>query len=519
MKKFIQLYPIEILFSLVFITLAAILNLQFLEGSNLNTFITGHDEYLTVREVYSIINPLSFKHFIMAIISGDVMYYGRVMFYTDALFAYIPFKVWGIEGMVYSIRMTHSLWILLSFLLFIKTFIKSKLDKLLFLLGAGGLTFTLYFMSMPKPEPLQLFFLMLFFKGLYLNNFNFGKYFLWLGLALAVKINVLVLIPFFFILPFLTTPNFKFLFKKTFQSFIYFVIGFFIGIPSLALGFFKPIFWQTYINKVIFGTDRPYDDSSIGLMNWIENGFSGNYLWGNYSGYFFLVLAIILIVLQLKIKKVDIGWVILLSGFVLNMVIFILTKRIWPHYLWTGYILSIAGMVLIIQNAKWKNSFNLILKSLLIIFISLSLVLYVKVIPSYMHAESSTIMQKELKDAKEMYVYLNSQNDTARIGTDGTVFFPFNNFLKSNPYHPFSSELKINETKVVTWHLDKLEEIWEDKDWVVFRKYHPTLLNEMSLSPNIDKTLIIKRYQQKIEKDFIRDTSFGKNIVYKKNVK
>ena len=115
MKKFFLNHPIEILFSILFLTLAAVLNLQFLEGANINHFIAGHDEYLTVREVYSILNPLSWKHFVLAIIGGDILYYGRVMFYTDALFAYIPFKIWGLDGMVYAIRMTHAVFMLLSF--------------------------------------------------------------------------------------------------------------------------------------------------------------------------------------------------------------------------------------------------------------------------------------------------------------------------------------------------------------------------------------------------------------------
>ena len=104
-----------------------------MEGANINQSIAGHDEYLTVREVYSIINPLSWKHFILAIIGGDIMFYGRVMFYTDALFAYLPFKLFGLDGMVYAIRMTHSLWILISFLILNNLFIKTKWNQFLFL--------------------------------------------------------------------------------------------------------------------------------------------------------------------------------------------------------------------------------------------------------------------------------------------------------------------------------------------------------------------------------------------------
>jgi hypothetical protein len=135
MKKFFQSHPIEILFSILFLTLAAILNLQFLEGANINQSITGHDEYLTVQEVYSILSPLSWKHFILAIIGGDILYYGRVVFYTDSLFSWLPYKIWGIEGLVYAIRITHSIWLLVGLLILNTTFLKEKLYKFFFLFG------------------------------------------------------------------------------------------------------------------------------------------------------------------------------------------------------------------------------------------------------------------------------------------------------------------------------------------------------------------------------------------------
>jgi len=209
---------------------------------------------------------------------------------------------------------------------------------------------------------------------------------------------------------------------------------------------------------------------------------------------------------------------VLSSGLILCFFIFIFSKRLWPHYLWTGYILCISGMILVIQNTNFKKNFNLISKLLLMVFITLSSVLFLKLLPNYLFAESSREMQKEIKDAEEMYNYLSSQIEPAKIGTDGSVYFPFKYFLKSNPFHPFSSKIKLNEPLIISWHLDKLEEIWDDKDWVVFRKYHPTIINQIDVSPNVDKSLIIKLYNQKIDKEFKRDTAFGNNVVYKKHL-
>src|SRR5690606_10275091 len=116
MIKFIKNHIVEVIFTLLFILLSVVLNLQFLNGSNVNTIIAGHDEYIAVKEIYSILSPESFKHFIMAIISGNALYYGRIMFYFDALIAYLPFLIWGVKGMVLCIRLTHA-FILLAALL------------------------------------------------------------------------------------------------------------------------------------------------------------------------------------------------------------------------------------------------------------------------------------------------------------------------------------------------------------------------------------------------------------------
>ncbi|MCC6818430.1 MAG: hypothetical protein IT245_06040, partial [Bacteroidia bacterium] len=181
--KIITKYPFEFFFTLAFIILACVLNIQFLDGSNINDSIGGHDEYIAVKEVYSILHPASFKHFFMAIISGNALYYGRVMFYLDAVVAWIPDMIWGVKGMVLAIRMFHSVLIISSLLILAFTFLEKPVLRWLFLVGSCCLYYSLYFVMMPKPEPLQLLFIAWFLFEFKKSNWNFGKHFILIGLA------------------------------------------------------------------------------------------------------------------------------------------------------------------------------------------------------------------------------------------------------------------------------------------------------------------------------------------------
>ena len=182
--------PAEAGIFFIFLFLASALNLQYVSGGNVHTAIAGHDEYLTVREVYSILHPLSLKHFVMAIISGDVLYYGRIVFYSDALFAFLPEKIAGIAGMVFAIRMTHFLFLISGIWILASSFVGNAKIRVILLVSAMLCYFSFYFTMMPKPEPFQLFFLALFMRAFVKNNYSFGWYFLFAGIAYGIKFNL-----------------------------------------------------------------------------------------------------------------------------------------------------------------------------------------------------------------------------------------------------------------------------------------------------------------------------------------
>lgn len=523
MKKFIQSHPIEILFSILFLTIAAILNLQFLEGANINRTITGHDEYLTVREVYSILNPLSWKHFILAIIGGDILYYGRVVFYTDAFFAYIPYKIWGIEGMVYAIRMTHSLWLLLGLLILNAAFLKQNLYKFLFLFGSFGLYYTLYFIQMPKPEPLQLVFLALFVRGFVKREYQFGLHFIWLGLAFAAKVNALVIIPFMFLIPVIHYWNkgIKNNFIKSVKGIAYFFTGFFIGIPCLLLSPIQPVYLQTYLKKTIFGAEKSYDDASLTVIDWIRVGLGGSYLGNNWGGFVMVILILILLVfLGLKLlqtNKMSIPFLLLGMGMILMGFIFVMTKRLWPHYLWTGYIFVWLGLLVFLSNQTLQLIKVGILALIVVFFSTSSYAFYTSGLPSYLNHETKAA--NEIQASNKLYQYIESTYKGKSIGLDGTVWYPYCHFVLSEPYHPFASERPVICETCIKWHPDQPMEIWTE-DIVIFNLRHPKNYRKIetnNYTPTNWEEIEARFYNETVT-NFQLDTIIGNNWVYKRRV-
>ncbi|MBU6325413.1 MAG: hypothetical protein KJS92_07985 [Bacteroidetes bacterium] len=474
----------ELLFGGIFLLFAFRLNLQFLDGANINHFIAGHDEYLTIREVYSILEPASIKHWFLAVIGGDILYYGRVVFYSDALIAWLPYKIWGISGLVMAVRMARAIWILLALIVLGRTFIRKTGMRVFWYWGAGALLYTLYFTAMPKPEPIQLLFLALFFRGWATEGSpRFGKHYFWLGLAFAAKFNILTTLPFLFALPLLGFSPFKDFgwIKQALRSFAFFMGGFFAGIPCLLLSPVKPIYLQTYLRKTFLGTERYYDNQQLGFSQWMQQGLGQEYLFANWAAYLFLALLIWVIadgtLKALKDRKPDISWVIGITGFILLMSIMFMSKRLWPHYLWTGYILS--WFALIRYAAEHWNTGTFRRYSVMpFVFFGCLLPAYGffgGTVPAYLHRADLPEMKQESASADALYEYLNKNYAKANIGVDWSIKYPYSYYLKAFPYQENSTGKGGNENRI-KWYSDHIEEIWDNNDVVVFRKNYPPAL-------------------------------------------
>jgi hypothetical protein len=523
-SSFFSKYIVEILFVAISLPIAAVLNLQFIEGSNINTVIAGHDEYIAVKEVYSILHPVSWKHFFLSLIAGDVIFYGRIMFYVDAIFAWIPFKIWGVEGMVYAIRMTHSVFLISGLLILANVFLKQGIHKALFLLGTGAIFYSLYFLMMPKPEPMQLFFLALFLYYFKKTNWAFGLHFVLLGIAFGLKFNVLLLLPVIFILPFIKNNviSIRKNVIKAIKSCGFFLLGLFIAIPCLLLSPLKPIYLQTYIHETFMGTGKSYDKQSLSIFDWLKDGFGGYYLGHWIMGYFFLIFCLIAIILQIRRIRYskDLSSVVLLVfGFILTGVIMVTTKRLWPHYLWTGFIFLFLGLVMFsAQQTSLRQ--RRIYFSLIGVFSVVSFIFFItRDLPMFMQFDKDPVVAKDYQESKIAIAYIKHQYPLSQVATDPSLLYLFVDFVKAKPYHPFNTELAGPGQTRLLWYGDHPEQMWEDKnDLVVFYKnYPPKKINSFSVQSS-DKDLF-DLFKKETTTDFVKDTTLGNIMIYRRHIK
>lgn len=523
MKQFFKKYTIELVFGLVFIGLSLRLNLQFLLGSNINTIIAGHDEYIAVKEVYSILHPISLKHFVMAVISGNALYYGRIMFYIDAIVAFLPFKIWGTTGMVLAIRMFHAICILSAFLILSKTFLETNRQRVLFFIGSFCLYFTMYFIMMPKPEPLQLLVLTLFLHQLKKSNWSFGKHFILLGIAYGLKFNVLLILPIVFLLPLIKSGklNITNLVLPGFLSVFYFIIGVIIAIPCLILSPIKPIFLSTYLHETFGGTEKGYDSATLSFNDWMSSGLGGSYLGHWTLAYPFLVFVLVLIFINFKksFKTQNFSSILfMVMGLIFALVIMFKTKRLWPHYLWTAYIFMLIGMIgsLPILVDTYIKKIQLIIVSL---FVSSSLFFYCyRELPLYLGLDQRPEVQNNIRWSELAIQYINTKYKGSKIGTDGSFLYPFKDFVEVDLYHPFATTRPKEAETPYMWYVDAPQKIWDDSNKLVvfYKRLPPRMLKE---NPNV----YVGRHQElntlfieKTMKEFDLDTTIGELHIYKR---
>ena len=446
------------------------------DGSSgyLNTHYTQFDERIAISDVNSILHPGDAKHFVFYVISGSTQQYGRFMMYTDAAFSFVPEKIWGLRGQVIATRMCHFLFLLLAIHLLISFFITDKLLQL------SVLTFTLvspyfiYFSFIPKPEPFVLFFLALFLRGFVKSGWSFGWHFIWLGFAYGCKISVLPLIPVFFALPVFYQQQklqFSFNVKEIFKSILWLVVGFLICIPCLILSPVKPIFLHSYFSHTFGSVAKSSDSDSINFTEWFSH-FSHHYF--NFFAPLVFALSISAIAVALyslyKQKKISNSHIIFGVGLIQILLIFIFTKRIWPHYLFIGVTISMIGFVAVCENfyaskAKFVSLF-------LLMMIVPQLVKFASDVQALTQVEKSDEYVEMKKNGTAAITYLLNKN-IHKIKQDLSLFLPNDIVVKGIRYEPFP-ESKNKNTFEITGITDYDSSLYTSGyEAIVFEKYYP----------------------------------------------
>ena len=388
-------------------------------GNLLNPQNLYIDESITFNGVKKILHPASFNEFIWAITDGDDHRYGRILWNSIALAAYIPSVFFGDIGQLFAGRMLQVALLICSFIILAHTFIESRLLRLGLVFTLAVMPFTTYFMTMPKPEPIMIFCLALFFYFYKKNNLEEAKpYWILLGIAFGAKISILPAIP---ILLFSALYN-KILGRKPIETLrallltiFYIFIGFCLAIPMfikasgiiiIQLGILYLIIRLGIKNKMLawglalisalcilaIPEIRNHLPKNLGiryaLEQWIHatfmklnyGGLEPNFTWRDWSiffvTYWMMMPASIAIVisclvgslttliftnLAIRWRQLDSSLLILGALLIIGCLMFIspflsIKNRLWGMYLYPGSILIITSVYFCAELVSKKKN-------------------------------------------------------------------------------------------------------------------------------------------------------------------
>jgi len=298
-----------------------------------SSLLTAFDELFSINETYNIICASNPKELLLSVIAGDGYIYGRFIYVIDALTGFLPYKLFGLDGLVFSIRFTHALALLLGFHILIQKFIINKGIQTLALLTLLVFPFTIYFMGMPKPESFQILLLALFIK--YQDK---PWSYLFLGFALGSKISIVFGLLFFAILELKSLIKREQPFTKLLKKALYFSAALVFTVPALPLSLINPYFKQGLL-QIVSTTSKPYDDPNINFVDWIELMFTQ--FFGLPLALHIIFSALLLVATIYVFIKQPINRKYIIFGLLVILPIMLLTKRLWGHYLYLGFILII----------------------------------------------------------------------------------------------------------------------------------------------------------------------------------
>ena len=241
-------YSLIIITYIVFIGIA---NSDLIEGR----FSLHVDEQVLFDGVRKILNPDSKAQFLYLLFDGSDHRYGRLFWNINAILGYLPENIYGAMGQIYSGRMSSTFFLIISYIIFTITFFKSWFFRLLTIITLLAMPYTIYYMSMPKPEPLQLFTLSLFFYFFKKTNWDLSSwYWIFLGLAIGAKISTLpfaMCILFFVILRNYKESQFSKDFENISEPVFFTFLGLVISIPMLIKNFTTSIIFYKIIIRFL----------------------------------------------------------------------------------------------------------------------------------------------------------------------------------------------------------------------------------------------------------------------------
>lgn len=365
---------------------------------SLGRFALYMDERITFDGVKTILHSNSIRSTLEAIVHGDQRY-GRILWASMAGFSFLPEWLWGEEGQIIAGRMLQVFLIIASVLILTFGILSNWFLRVTLLCSIVAMPFSDYYMSMPKPEPIQILFLTIFCYYYFKTNLRFGWYWVFAGLAFGTKISTLPALIIFVISSLWFGSNHYpkiILWRSTKISIFSFLLGLGIAVPILFTAVLLAtilFYFYEFAKKnfrlnlgakwclIFFGLLVFYTTSKDQLKTWFSSTFLNmthggdnvsttaltwiNYFyktWLNAPEFIactFLVLALlyVLILCYLNLRdpsispKIVAASTILLAGLALNFSIFIGVHRLWGMYLYPGMFLFISGLVIAIDQS------------------------------------------------------------------------------------------------------------------------------------------------------------------------
>jgi hypothetical protein len=323
----------------------------------------------------------------------------------------------------------------ISFFILAKTLLQQQFYRIVFLIGALFTYWSIYFALIPKPEPHQVLAFAIFLWYFKKNNYSPGIYFTWLGIAYGLKISFLVVVPIFF---FVSLYSVGFKLKSSVRALFCFLVGLAIANPYILIGLVKPVFLQAYFkNNFITNID---DDPSVNFKQWLFHVWPEYFSAGLVPAIFTYVLILgLLIFILIKYKTQSIYkeqmWM-LVGGLFLIIPVAFLSKRLYPHYFWPGYIFLFLGIVSAIEQFR-INEFLKPFISLCIVYFALS---YSSKTLTDLWQNRFIVEMNSQNEEKCIESVVNSEKASV-VAQDLGVFYKFQDLVQNYRYHPFGSAI------------------------------------------------------------------------------
>ncbi|MEO0818006.1 MAG: hypothetical protein AAFX86_11970 [Pseudomonadota bacterium] len=227
------------------------------------------DELITHDGVQYIYDAESPAHAVKAAMENDQRY-GRTTFYLSFIASTLGDAFAGEQGRIVANRMAFALTTCAAVCVLSWALLETAFGRLLGVVAGLTVPMASYYATMPKPDPLMVLFLGLYFLAWRRNGHGFGLSMIWLGLCFGAKIAAFPAMV--FLIPMvifharitgyaLTPPAIK-------QSGLSFLAGFLISVPIIVSSFPKGLSYylqQTWMNRT-----HVHDEDGTGILDWIS---------------------------------------------------------------------------------------------------------------------------------------------------------------------------------------------------------------------------------------------------------